>query len=150
GMGDEGAAYVFVRSGTTWTQQAKLVAGDAADGDSLGSSVSISGDTAAAGAPHVDLNPLGMGDEGAGYALQRSATTWTQHAKLVASDAADSDSLGSSVSVSGDNVMLGAPHANLNPLGMGDEGAGYAFTRSGTVWTQRAKLIASDAADSDL
>jgi len=150
GAGGEGAAYVFVRSGTTWTQQAKLVASDAADGDSLGSSASISGDTVVVGAPQANVNPLGFGNEGAGYVFVRSGTTWTQQAKLVASDAADDDSLGSSVSISGGTVAVGAPHANLNPLGLGDEGAGYAFARSGTVWTQSAKLIASDAADDDL
>jgi hypothetical protein len=47
-----GAAYVFVRSGTTWTEQQKLTAGDGFVGDRLGSSVSVAGDTALVGAPH--------------------------------------------------------------------------------------------------
>ena len=109
----------------TITDQAKLVASDAADDDLLGSSVSISGNTVVVGAPHVDLNPLGMGNEGAGYAFVRSGTIWTQQAKLIASDAADDDLLGSSVSLSGSTAVMGAPGVDLAVLS--DEGAAYAF-----------------------
>ena len=58
GGGNAGSAYVFVRSGTTWSEQAKLTASDAADDDSFGYSVAVSGDTAVVGAL---LRPCGTG-----------------------------------------------------------------------------------------
>ena len=58
-----GAAFVFVRSGTTWSQQAELTASDRASGDDFGVSVAVSGSTAAVGAPFKHSNT------GAGYAF---------------------------------------------------------------------------------
>ena len=79
-MGDDdkatntGSAYVFVRSGTTWTQQAKLTANDGQSGDNFGESVSISGDYAIVGVPREDDKGSGAG---AAYIFVRSGTTWT-------------------------------------------------------------------------
>jgi hypothetical protein len=117
-----GSAYVFVRSGTTWTQQAKLVAGDAEGFAFFGLSVAIFGDRAVVGA-HFDDD--GKIDNGSAYVFVRSGTLWTQQEKLLASDAADSDSLGQSVSISGDTVLAGAwldDHA-----GGTDAGSAYVF-----------------------
>ena len=139
-----GAAYVFVRSGTIWTEQAKLVPGDAATGDLVGFSVDLSGDTAVVAA---------RGDDDAGnfsgsaYVFVRTGTTWTQQAKLTASDAAGFDFFGSAVAISGDTIVAGA---------LGDDDAGsvsgsaYVFVRSGTSWTEQAKLTASDGAAVDI
>ena len=138
-----GSAYVFVRSGTTWTQQAKLTASDGAFGDSFGRSLSIDGDTALVGAWHDD--DYGS-RSGSAYVFVRSGTTWTQQAKLNASDGAKDDWFGYSVSVSGDTALVGA---------YGDDdkgsvsGSAYVFLRSGTIWTQQAKLTASDGAFAD-
>ena len=138
-----GSAYVFTRSGTTWTQQAKLTASDAAAGDEFGRSVSMSGDTAIVGAfRDNDAGP----DSGSAYVFTRSGTTWTQQAKLTASDAAAGDEFGRSVSISGDTIIVGA---NSNDSVGPDSGAAYVFTRSGTTWTQQAKLTASDASAGD-
>jgi hypothetical protein len=140
---DSGSAYVFVRSGTTWTQQAKLTASDAALEDFFGISVSVSGDTAVVGAYGDD----GIGsNSGSAYVFVRSGTTWTQQAKLTASDAAADDLFGRSVSVSGDTAVIGA--YGDNGIGI-DSGSAYVFVRSGTTWTQQAKLTASDAALED-
>jgi uncharacterized repeat protein (TIGR01451 family) len=142
---DAGSAYVFVRSGTTWTEQQKLVASDAALGDQFGSSVSISGDTIVVGTP--DDSVAGQNAAGSAYVFVRSGTTWTQQQKLVASDGAASDALGTSVSVFGDTAVAGAPGADT---GAGvDAGAAYVFVRSGTTWTEQQKLVASDGAASD-
>ena len=132
-----GSAYVFVRSGGVWTQQAKLTASDAAANDWFGGSVSISGDTAVIGADGDDH--AGGDYAGSAYVFVRSEGAWTQQAKLTASDAAEYDHFGSSVSVSGDTVVTGA---------CGGESA-YVFVRSGGVWTQQAKLTASDGASLD-
>jgi FG-GAP repeat len=132
-----GAAYVFVPSGTTWSQQAELTASDGAAGDQFGNAVAISGSTAVIGAPYNN------GATGAAYVFTRSGTTWTQQAKLTASDHADSDLFGIAVAISGSTAVVGAPFRHAQT------GAAYVFTRSGTTWTQQAKLTASDGAGSD-
>jgi len=137
-----GSAYVFVRSGTTWTEQAKLTASDPATLDFFGFSVSISGDTAIVGASG---SVFGSGP-GFAYVFVRSGTTWTEQAKLTASDAAAGDFFGFSVSISGDTAIVGA-HGN-DDTGS-NSGSAYVFVRSGTTWTEQAKLTASDAAAFD-
>ncbi len=133
-----GSAYVFVRSGTTWTQQAKLTASDAAANDQFGISVSVSGDTAVVGAPGA----------GPAYVFVRSGTVWTQQAKLTASDARIGDQFGYSVAGAGETALVGA-YGDDDPAGGLNAGSAYVFTRNGTKWTEQAKLIASDAAESD-
>jgi len=138
-----GSAYVFVRSGTTWTQQAKLIATDTAAFDQLGWSVAVSGDTAVVGARlHDDANT----DSGSAYVFVRGGTSWTQQAKLTAGDAATGDTFGAAVAVSGTTAVVGAPLTDANAA---DSGSAYVFTRSGTSWTQQAKLTAADAGASD-
>ncbi|HYL37027.1 MAG TPA: hypothetical protein VEV17_14020 [Bryobacteraceae bacterium] len=133
----QGVAYVFVRSGTTWTQQAKLTASDAATNDNFGSSVSISGDTALVGARAA------ASFHGAAYVFVRSGSTWTQQAKLVP-DRAGPDNFGYSVSIDADTALVGAY------LEAGAQGAAYVFVRSGVAWTQQTKLAPSDAAGGDI
>jgi hypothetical protein len=140
-----GSAFVFVRSGTTWSQEAKLTAADGAANDSFGFSVAISGDTIVIGSP-VDDNQGGI-DAGSAYVFVRGGRNWIQQAKLTASDGASSDFFGSSVSISGEAVLVGAyfdDHA-----GGTDAGSAYAFARSGTAWSEEAKLTAGDAAAGD-
>jgi hypothetical protein len=100
-----GSAYVFVRSGSTWTEQAKLTASDGAAGDYFGDSVSVSGDTALIGAYRDDYAGT---YSGSAYVFVRSGSTWTQQAKLTASDGAAWAYFGHSVSVSGDTALIGA------------------------------------------
>ena len=82
---DSGSAYVFTRTGTTWTQQAKLLASDGEAGEQFGYYVSLDGDTALIGADMDDDNGV---DSGSAYIFTRTGTTWTQQAKLLASDGA--------------------------------------------------------------
>ncbi|MFQ5495848.1 MAG: FG-GAP repeat protein, partial [Phycisphaerae bacterium] len=103
---ESGSAYVFVRSGTVWIQQAKLTAADATALDEFGRSVSISGDTVVIGARgDDDAGP----SSGSAYVYVRNGTVWTQQAKLTAADAAAADEFGSSVSISGDTAVIGTP-----------------------------------------
>jgi len=102
---NSGAAYVFVRSGSSWLQQAKLTAGDGASGDQFGNSVAISGDTLVVGA-YLD-DDAGM-DSGSAYVFVRSGSSWLQQAKLTAGDGAATDIFGSSVAISGDTAVVGA------------------------------------------
>jgi hypothetical protein len=144
---DQGSAYVFTRSGTTWSQQQQLTAADGAATDMFGVSVALSGDTALVGAYRADVDS--NIDQGSAYVFTRSGTTWSQQAKLIASDGTMSDYFGWSVALSGDGdtalagAYLGNVDANI------DQGSAYIFTRSGTIWTQRAKLTASDGAAAD-
>ena len=120
-----GSAYVFVRTGATWAQQAKLTASDAAAGDEFGYSVAVSGDTAVVGAY---LDDSAAANAGSAYVFVRSAGTWAQQQKLTASDAAAGDYFGFSVAVSGDTAVVGA-YLDDNPAGT-DAGSAYVFVRS--------------------
>jgi len=144
-----GAAYVFTRSGTTWSQQQILHASDKQADDYFGISVSVSGDTLVVGAAYEDG---GAGDPvrnaGAAYVFTRSGTTWSEQQKLLASDKQADDFFGYSVSVSGDTLVVGAYFENGG--GAIDTGAAYVFTRSGTTWSEQQILHASDAQATDL
>ena len=141
---DSGSAYVFKRSGTAWSQQAKLTASDGAAGDEFGYSVAISGDTAVIGAPRDDDK---SDDSGSAYVFTRSGSTWSQQAKLDATDGAAGDVFGISVAISGDTVVIGADLADEKGS---NSGAAYVFSRSGNTWSQHVKLTADDGAAGDL
>ena len=142
--GSSGSAYIFVRNGTTWTEQEKLTASDAASRDKFGNSVSISGDYAVVGAYTDDDG--GSSNSGSAYIFVRNGTTWSQQQKLTASDAAAGDQFGNSVSISGDYAVVGA---YADDDAGGQSGSAYIFVRNGTAWTEQQKLTASDAASSD-
>ena len=133
----QGAAYVFVQSGSTWTQQAKLTASDGAAGDKLGASVSVNSGTVVAGAPGK------ASTQGAAYVFLQSGSTWTQQAKLTASDGAAGDSFGNAASLSGNTAVVGAYAKNSS------QGSAYVFARSGASWAQQAELTASDGKPGD-
>ncbi len=140
-----GAVYVFVRNGTDWSQQGKLLASDAASGDQFGVAVALSGDTALVGASGND----GAGENsGSAYVFVRSGTDWSQQAKLLASDGAANDQFGAAVALSGDTVLVGValPYVGFPTS---KSGSAYVFVRSGTTWAQQAKLVADDAAAGD-
>jgi hypothetical protein len=162
-----GAAYVFVRSGTTWTQQAYLKASNTDANDRFGT-VAVSGDTVVVGAVGESSNATGVnGDQsdnsattsGAAYVFVRSGTTWTQQAYLKASNTGAVDQFGSSVAVSGDTVVVGASGEDSNATGVNGNqsddidyngsGAAYVFVRSGTTWSQQAYLKASNTGNYD-
>ena len=140
---DQGSAYVLVRSGATWSQQAKLVASDAANTDYFGSAVAIDGDTLVVSAPFDD--DLGT-QSGSAYVFVRSGTSWTQQAKLLASDGNVRDLFGTSVALSGDTVVVGTYQHDNAGLACG---AAYVFVRSGSTWTEQAKLVPGDAQEND-
>jgi FG-GAP repeat protein len=135
--GSKGAAYVFVRSGTTWAQKKKLTASDGAAFNYFGSSVAIDGSTAVVGSG-------GPNAHGKAYVYVGSGAIWTEQTKLTNSDGAPNDDFGNSVAISGANALIGAPaFLTSNP------GAAYIFHRSGSAWAQQPKLTASDGAAND-
>ena len=157
-----GAAYVFTRSGTVWSQQAYLKASNTDTNDRFGFSVAISGDTLVVGADGEDSNATGIngdqsnnsaGDAGAAYVFTRNGTKWSQQAYLKASNSDGNDFFGHAVAISGDTLVVGANGEHSSATGVnGDEndnsaegaGAAYVFTRSGTQWSQQAYLKASN------
>ena len=133
-----GSAYVFMRSDTSWTQQAKLTADDAEAEDYFGESVSIYGDYAIVSAR---LDDDGGSRSGSAYIFKRTDTSWTQQAKLTADDAEADDEFGKSVAISGNYAIVGADY---DDHGVTNSGSAYVFFRSGTAWTQQTRLNASD------
>ena len=156
-----GAAYVFVRSGSTWTQQAYLKASNTDSNDIFGISVAVSGDIIVVGASQEDSSTKGINttpderasESGAAYVFVRSNTTWNQRAYLKASNGATSDLFGVRVAVSFDVVVVGASGEDANPrndgISNGNSGAAYVFIRSGTGWIQQAYLKASNSGAED-
>jgi len=151
----QGAAYVFVKPTSGWanmTQTAKVTASDGASSDGLGYSVSISGNTIAAGAPYAKVGSNSR--EGAAYVFVEPAGGWadmTETAKLTVSHGAPSDWVGFSVSINGDMVVAGAPLTTLGPNIY--QGEVFVFVKPGGGWantTEAAKLTASDGAAYDL
>ena len=141
---ESGAAYIFVRRGDTWSQQAKLIGNDTAALDRFGAAVFIEGDTAIVGAHGSDTTGT---DAGAAYVFVNTGGAWTQQAKLTATDAVPGDLFGFSVGLSGDSAVVGAYRATAAGP---DSGAAYIFTRVGTQWRQSAKLSPKDADVGDL
>ena len=164
-----GAAYVFVRNGGVWSQQAYLKASNTGPGDLFGSSVAISGDVIIVGAPGESSAATGVnGDQtsnsapgsGAAYVFARNGNVWSQQAYLKASNTGGpyvlfngGDGFGGSVGVSGDIAVVGAANEDSGATGVnGDQtsnsafnsGAAYVFVRTGTDWTQQAYLKASN------
>ncbi len=165
---NSGAAYVFVRSGSSWSQQAYLKASNTDAGDRFGESVAVSADTVVVGAPNESSSATGINgdqsndlatDSGATYVFVRSGTTWSQQAYVKASNTDVDDWFGRSVAVSDNTVVVGAAFEDSNAIGVnGDQsnnsstesGAAYVFVRSGTNWSQQAYLKASNTDASDL
>ncbi|HWL14435.1 MAG TPA: hypothetical protein VNR00_02445 [Opitutus sp.] len=136
-----GAVFVFVRDGASWRQQARLL-GPATTGQrSFGESVAVNRDTLVVGAPFDEVT----GDaSGAAYVYVRQGETWVQQAKLVPADRTADQLFGDCVAIHGDTIVVGA---FLDSGRAPNAGAAYVFTRSGSAWTQKDKLTASDASE---
>ena len=143
GMGNAGQAYVFTRSGSTWTEQQILSASDKSANAWFGWSVSIDGDTAIVAAYQAD--PGGTSNAGQVYVYTRSGSTWSEQAILSASDKSVSGEFGFSAILSGDTIIVGSRSAD--PGGTTNAGQAYVFTRSGSVWSEQAILSASDKSE---
>ena len=141
---DQGCAYVFVRTQSVWSQQAKLVASDGAAGDRFGCSVAIYNTHIVVGAMY-DNSP--STDAGSAYVFLRSGTVWTEQAKLVAGNAAANDHFGNSVAMDGNYAVIGARDDDIGADV--DEGSVYIFFRSGSSWSEQDNVIAPFGAGGD-
>lgn len=141
---NSGAAYVFVRNGASWSQQAYLKASNTEAGDQFGESVAIAGDTIVVGARSEDSNATGFGgnqsdnsatDAGAAYLFVRSGTNWSQRDYIKASNTGADDEFGVAVGVANETVVVGTHKEDSNAIGVdganndvaADAGASYLF-----------------------
>jgi len=171
-----GSAYVFVKTGDTWALQQKLTASDGAEGDRFGDSVAVEGDLVFVGATGVDeyrpTSGCGNGglcnDVGATYVFTRDAAgQWTEQQRLMGSNLVGIDpyfgyrkgdsaeKFGSSISVSGDTVLIGARDGETRvdesapSLASHSDGVAYVFVRVSGQWVEQTKLVASDGGSHD-
>ncbi len=167
-----GAAYIFVRTDNLWSQQAYLKASNTDVSDLFGATVALSakGDTLAVGASFESSQATGIdGDQnddsaafaGAVYLFVRTNDTWSQQAYIKASNSAAGHIFGAAVALSadGDTLAVGANVETGTAAGVGGDqttnpapavGAAYVFVRSGTDWSQRAYVKASNSGTQDL
>jgi hypothetical protein len=132
-----GAAYVFVRQGTSWAEEAKLMSWDSGLVQSgFGSSVGISGDLVLVGAPEAFVGS--NLSRGAAYVFRRTAQGWTPEQKLSGSEVGSIDDVAFAIAVDAGRVLLGAPKTDVGENT--DQGAVYAFALQGSTWSQRGKL----------
>jgi beta-lactamase regulating signal transducer with metallopeptidase domain len=135
---NSGAAYIYAWNGASWDEQTKLLTPEGVRGSEFGEAVAISGDTVIVGAPDDGENGS---DAGAAYIFARDGDTWTQQARLLASDGGVGDQFGNAVGISGERAIVAA---RFNEENGEDAGAAYVFVRDGETWQQEAKLLPED------
>ncbi|MEZ5978866.1 MAG: integrin [Planctomycetota bacterium] len=151
-----GAAYVFVRSGSTWTEQAYVKQSTNAPSDRFGFWVDVDGDTLVVGALGTDAP---TSDEGVAEVFVRSGSNWSLQQRLVPAESDPGDAFGQRVAVDGDTIVVGALFEDGSATGVdgdatddaaGASGAAYVFERTGSTWSQTAYLKASNTGAGDL
>jgi hypothetical protein len=163
---ESGAAYIFSRSGSAWTQTAYVKASNTSSGAFFGARVAISGDgtTVAIGAEYESSGSVGVGGDqsntsasgaGAVYVFGRNAGAWTQTAYVKASNTRAGGIFGSGVSLSFDGNVMAVGSAGESSAATGIEGnqsdtsatnagAAYVFVRAAGTWSQQAYVKASN------
>jgi hypothetical protein len=137
-----GAAYVFRDNGTAWVEEQMIFPADGASNQKFGIALAVFGDAIVAGAPGDDDNGAGSGSA---YVFRFGGHTWSQEAKLLASDGLGGDQFGTAVSISGGLIGVGAPaRAVYDPVWMPSYGASYIFRHAGGTWSQEAILLDPD------
>jgi len=143
GKTPQGAVYVYLRTGATWSLQQRLSGKADSLGADFGISLAVDGSTLVVG---EDIQPGSR--HGAAYLYMRSGDSWSRQQKLVASDGTSDNAFGSAVSLSGNTVVVGAL---AQPVQVGGgPGAAYVFIREGGAFTQHLKLVAHDGLPNDL
>lgn len=135
---DQGAVYVFNRVAGAWQQAQVLSASDGAPGDGFGYDVDIDGDLMVVGAYYSSQHGT---HSGSAYVYRRVAGTWTEEAKLQASDAQAYADFGWAVAVSGQRIIIGAPYDDNQSTN--GAGAAYVYDYDATThaWAQTAKWV---------
>jgi len=143
----QGVAYIFTRSGITWSQQARLEAPDGHAGDEFGHSVALSddGNTALVGAYKADVGS--NTDAGKAYVFTRSGSTWTSAASLVPNTSQTEAYFGNAVAIDADGTtaLVGAYKYDVGSDA--DQGAAFIFNHSNTGWSMGSTLGVGEASD---
>lgn len=139
GNDSQGSAYIFIRNGSSWSEQTKLISSDGGTDDRFGQSVSLAGNYAVVGSYRDDID--GKINQGSAYIFVRNMNTWTEQSKLVAPDGSATDEFGWSVAIADDYVVVGAPRDTVdnNPI----QGAAFVYYRTGSAWIHQATLSPS-------
>ena len=168
GVPGSGAAYVFMRGGTSWSQQAYLKASNTGSTDYFGVALALSESMLIIGASGEDSSATGVdgdqtsnatSDSGAAYVFERTGSVWVQQAYLKASNTGFNDAFGRAVAIADDVALVSAPLEDSNAVGSsGDEsnnsateaGAAYVFVRSSMGWEQESYVKASNTGAFDV
>ncbi|MCA9449856.1 MAG: hypothetical protein KC931_22230, partial [Candidatus Omnitrophica bacterium] len=140
-LGDDnriGAVYLFRRSGTTWNEEAKLIASNGGEDETFGSKVDVSGDYVIVGA--AEAKPVGH-NSGSAYIFHTTGEGWVEQKILAPSDHTADDKFGEGVSISGDRAAAASRFHDDVFLGSGSV---YVFVRNATDWVEEKKLNASE------
>ena len=124
----------------------KLIAFDKTVDAQFGYALAVSGDTLVVGAPYHDHSVPLNDNKGAAYVYRRSGDSWTLEQQLLAQNAANDDHFGWSVDISGNRIVVGAPHRDGV---FADSGTAYTFTRIGPFWIQQQQLTGQSPAADD-
>ncbi|MCA9273041.1 MAG: hypothetical protein KDA31_08355 [Phycisphaerales bacterium] len=142
---ESGAAYIFRRDASGWSEQTKLQSNDIAADDRFGYSVAISGDAIMVGAPGEDS---GGEFAGAAYAFRFNGTNWTQEDKMRPTAITTGDVFGTSVAIQDDLVIVGSISSVIGGLGDG-MGSAYVYRYTGFDWDQEDAIIPAGAVPFD-
>jgi len=141
-----GAAYVFKRVGTEWTQKAYLKSSQSMEFENFGKSVAVSNETIVVGA------------SGYSAVFAKQQDEWVEEARLIPDATEADDDFGGSVAISGDNLVIGAPAEDSLAVGINgsdadnssiDSGAAYVYKKEAGIWSQRFYLKASNTDAND-
>lgn len=129
GNSNQGAAYIYARSGDVWTQQQRLTASDGAAEDLFGNAVSISadGNTALIGSAGDDIGANNQ--QGSAYIFSRTDSSWIQSQQLIMADGGLGSSLGAAVALSTDGAAAVVGEYGNDSGGIINRGAAYVFAR---------------------
>ncbi len=137
--GNIGAVWIYTRSGSSWTQQTKIIPTDELNGPSnFGGAVSINADATTLAVGGSSDN----GDIGATwiYTYSPQTSTWREEAKIIPSDVGKTPGFGWVVALSADGNTLVASGAedtiDTTPLG-----AFWIYTRTGGIWVEQLKVV---------
>ncbi len=150
-----GSAYVFSRSGSSWAQQSKLVPNHRGEDNRFGFHVAISGSYILVSSPYEDMDADSLDYEvsaGAAYIFHNDGSGWAQQQKLVASDRDMGDYFGYRADIDGSTIVVSAYMENHDVDGLNRKdkaGSVYIFDRSGSVWSETQKIVASERWVSD-
>lgn len=145
-----GSVYLFKWSGSQWVHEVKIVAPDREANDEFGFDVEISGSdlfVSARWEDHDANQSNSLTNAGSVYHFVLSSGQWVFHQKIVASDRAPNCEFGSSISIEGSVLAVGARFAQVGSNV--SQGASYVFAKSSGTWIEQAKLVANDGQAND-